>query len=310
MQQIQKKKLERRRANAAQNLGILSAAAVSTAVIMYPIDILRAIRMSQAGEGSSLRGGGIGAFLNTHGVRGLFSQGVVAEIGRASVMRVSKFFFFPRTCHSLYSKRVAECSTTEKAIAGALCTVPEILLISPFEVAKVGLQLDHMNKFNNNTNMFLRHQFSSRGLKGMYVGWAGMQYRQLSWSAVFFASLEFYREKTVSLCERNHVPSRVGVLLGGFCAGASGVLVNCPGDVTRTVIQKRGFSSSVNKTYGIGFGSIVEHARVSREILLKRGIRGLYAGFGIKTFHLGCSGALMTMFVDLFSDFTNLSCGV
>lgn len=82
----------------------------------------------------------------------------------------------------------------------------------------------------------------------------------------------------------------------------SGVFVNCPGDVVRTVVQKRGFTDLSKPLHGIGLQSIREHVVVGREIYNSRGIRGLYAGFGVKCFHLGCSGALMSFFIPIFKD--------
>lgn len=60
---------------------------------MYPVDVVRALKMASA------TGGGytIKEFVATHGVKGLMSQGVVPEVIRATWMRVLKFFFFPIT---------------------------------------------------------------------------------------------------------------------------------------------------------------------------------------------------------------------
>lgn len=60
---------------------------------MYPVDVVRALKMASA------TGGGytIGEFVKVHGVKGLMSQGVVPEVIRATWMRVLKFFFFPIT---------------------------------------------------------------------------------------------------------------------------------------------------------------------------------------------------------------------
>ena len=47
------------------SLGPLTCAALTTATIMYPVDVIRALRMS---------GSSFGDFVGTHGVKGLFSQ--------------------------------------------------------------------------------------------------------------------------------------------------------------------------------------------------------------------------------------------
>jgi solute carrier family 25 (mitochondrial 2-oxodicarboxylate transporter), member 21 len=278
-------------------LNLLSSAAIATATIMYPVDVLRALKMANET---------LGAFVKSHGIKGLFSQGVAAEIGRASMMRVSKFFFFPRICNAFYGKDVKRCNPVEKAIAGIFSAVPEILVISPFEVAKVGLQLDEKNHYKNSISAFIRARVSKSGVSSIYHGWAGMQYRQCSWTAVYFSTLSLYREKSTSLCTQIGIP-QFGNLLGGFMAGMSGVIFNCPGDVVRTVVQKKGFANTnqTEKLPGIGLASISEHIREAKSIF-KKNPRGLYAGFGVKCFHLGFSGALMSALIPVFRDFMDV----
>ena len=84
-------------------------------------------------------------------------------------------------------------------------------------------------------------------------------------------------------------------------AGMSGVIFNCPGDVVRTVVQKKGFSSNTAALPGIGFASISEHLREAR-VMFRRNPRELYRGFGVKCFHLGFSGALMSALIPVFRD--------
>ena len=47
------------------SLGPLTCAALTTATVMYPVGVIRALRMS---------GSTFGAFVGTHGYKGLFSQ--------------------------------------------------------------------------------------------------------------------------------------------------------------------------------------------------------------------------------------------
>ena len=89
--------------------------------------------------------------------------------------------------------------------------------------------------------------------------------------------------------------------MGGFMAGMSGVIFNCPGDVVRTLVQKKGFTSNATALPGIGFASISEHLREAR-VMFRSNPRGLYRGFGVKCFHLGFSGALMSALIPVFRD--------
>ena len=206
----------------------LSAAALTTATLMYPVDVLRALKMASAGSSEALT---ISGFYAKYGMKGFVSQGVIPELARASVMRVSKFFFFPIMSQTFWGAAPNDVSPVQKGIAGAFATVPEIVAITPLEVAKLGLQVDGENKFKNSSRAFIQHTMKSRGFGGLYVGWAGLQARQSIWTGTYFATLKSYREGFKSLFGPD-VHKMVPQLLGGFCAGVTGVAIgNGPADV-------------------------------------------------------------------------------
>lgn len=91
-------------------------------------------------------------------------------------------------------------------------------------------------------------------------------------------------------------------LISGFLAGCFACIPNAPGDVIRSVVQKRLFAEPDRKAYGISPGGVLEHVSVAREIVSSRGVTALYSGFAFKALHLGGSGALMAMFVPIFSE--------
>ena len=151
------------------------------AVVFYPIDVLRALKMSSAG------GQGVTPqqFYAKYGIKGFFGQGMTPEVTRATVMRVSKFFFNPVMSNQLWGKAPKDCTIPQKMASGALATFPEILAISPFEVAKLGLQVDTTNKYNNNMMAFMKDMYKTRGISGLYCGWFGMQCRQSIFTGIF-----------------------------------------------------------------------------------------------------------------------------
>jgi hypothetical protein len=91
-------------------------------------------------------------------------------------------------------------------------------------------------------------------------------------------------------------------LVSGFLAGCFASIPNAPGDVVRSVVQKKLFQDAARPAYGISPGGVMEHIQVTREIVGARGLKALYSGFGFKAMHLGGSGALMAMFVPIFAD--------
>lgn len=273
----------------------LGASSLTVAVVCYPVDVLRALKMSGAGG----QGVTVGQFYAQHGLRGFFGQGMAPEVTRATVMRVSKFFFFPVTANAVFGKPPAECSVPQKMLAGGLATFPEILAIAPFEVAKLGLQVDTENKHRNSMVGFIRDTFARRGLAGLYSGWFGMQARQSIFTGVFFGC--------VGGC-RNYCRDELGLgptasrLLGGFAAGVAGALAgNIPSDVVRSVVQKRVFSDPARRAHGISPAGVAEHFEVAGQILRTKGLRGLYTGTLFKASYLGAGMAGATVLIPIFS---------
>jgi len=260
--------------------------------------VLRALRMSSAGEsGVTPR-----QFYATHGLKGFFGQGMGPEVTRATTMRVSKFFFNPLVTRTLFGKSPSECSVPEKALAGALATFPEVLAISPFEVAKLGLQVDTKNVYKNSTFAFMKAEYGRRGLAGLYSGWIGMQTRQSIFTGIFFSSVAFYRDFFSEHCGASPTVSRLG---GGFCAGVSAALGgNIPTDVVRSVVQKRAFASSLRPVYGVTspLAGAAEHIQVAVDIVRERGVSGLYRGTLFKSTYLGVGMAGSAVLIPFFSD--------
>ena len=49
--------------------------------------------------------------------------------------------------------------------------------IQPLEVAKISLQLDKANKFQNNMTLVMKDIMATRGWTGLFTGYFGIQYR-------------------------------------------------------------------------------------------------------------------------------------
>lgn len=197
----------------------------------------------------------------------------------------------------------------QKATAGAMATVPEILMISPLEVAKLGIQLDTENKYKNNSRTFITETFKSRGFGGLYVGWAGMQWRQSFWTGTYFATLQLWKDTVEPPLMQVGAPKAVAQLVAGFLAGFFATFPNAPGDVVRSVVQKKGFADPTRPAYGISPAGVMEHITTAKEIVQTSGIRGLYSGLAFKAMHLGGSGALMAVFIPQFSKLMGIPYG-
>eukprot|EP00441_Pelagodinium_beii_P040833 CAMPEP_0197652688 /NCGR_PEP_ID=MMETSP1338-20131121/34606_1 /TAXON_ID=43686 ORGANISM="Pelagodinium beii, Strain RCC1491" /NCGR_SAMPLE_ID=MMETSP1338 /ASSEMBLY_ACC=CAM_ASM_000754 /LENGTH=300 /DNA_ID=CAMNT_0043227619 /DNA_START=55 /DNA_END=957 /DNA_ORIENTATION=+ len=286
----------KRKATAFDTLPPICGGAVVTSVVMYPVDVVRAICMSNPGTGA---GAALKGFLEAHGIMGFVKQGLVAEVTRASISRAIKFFMQPIVHKALYGMPETKGSPISKGLAGAIGTVPEVLAISPLENIKLAAQLDKEGRFAGSADI-AKHIWRTRGFGGMMIGYAGMQVRQCLWTGGFFLTLDVYKG-AVSGVVSNKLAQDV---LSGFAAGATGTALNCWTDVCRSIVQKKALADTFDpaaprpgalEPYNPGpFFS--EAANLAKT----KGIGGLYAGVGPKMVHLGGSGAILAVLMPRF----------
>jgi solute carrier family 25 2-oxodicarboxylate transporter 21 len=270
---------------------------------MYPVDIVRALVMAQASGQKSSVPTLVKNFYNTHGAIGFIKQGLGPEMARAIFSRVIKFWLQPLAHKLIFKKTEKQGSSISKGIAGAIATIPEVLIISPFENLKLAQQLDKDKKFKNSSDVF-NHLIQKRGFSGLYLGYFGMQIRQLLWTGTFFLTLDVYQKKIEKLSGGKSITTDV---LAGFAAGVSGTMANCWTDVVRTVIQKKAIAETFdpkisrprfNLSYCLS--GITSVAETFGNIYQNRGITGLYAGFAVKSIYLGGSGSFLAVLVPRF----------
>lgn len=281
-----------------RNFPILAAAAV-TGTLMYPFDVIRTLKMANAGSGLSTRAL-VSDFVASHGVRGFFQQGIGPEIAKATYSRFLKFSIFPVLHAQLNGGNLPKFGTPQtRAIAALLASIPESISIMPLEVAKINLQMDKVNAFNNKMFSALSHVSKTRGLKGFGIGYTGIQLRQAAWTSVYFSSVSTIQAGVEEMVGRCGVdPNAPGVkpacqFVGGFLAGVLGTCFNTPFDTIRSVVQKRAFSNPAV--------AAPTFMAVGKELVAKNGVGCLYNGFQAKAIHLGGGGALMAMFIPLFT---------
>lgn len=286
----------KRKATPVDTLPPICAGAVVTSVIMYPVDVVRAICMSNPGTpaGTALKG-----FLEAHGFMGFVKQGLVAEVTRASISRAIKFFMQPIVHKGIYGKPETQGTPVSKGLAGAIGTFPEVLAISPLENIKLAAQLDKEGKFKGSADI-TRHILRTRGFNGLMIGYSGMQVRQCLWTGGFFLTLDEYKTNIKKV-----VPNNLACdILSGFAAGATGTLLNCWTDVCRSVVQKKAlaatFDPSLPRPTVLEVYSPGPFIAEAQNIFAQKGIGGLYAGVGPKMIHLGGGGAILAVLMPRF----------
>eukprot|EP00928_Gymnodinium_smaydae_P037035 TRINITY_DN2577_c0_g1_i1.p2 TRINITY_DN2577_c0_g1~~TRINITY_DN2577_c0_g1_i1.p2 ORF type:complete len:301 (+),score=80.52 TRINITY_DN2577_c0_g1_i1:72-974(+) len=286
----------KRKATAVDTLPPICAGAVVTSVVMYPVDVVRAICMSNPGTGA---GEALSGFLKAHGVMGFVKQGLVAEVTRASISRAIKFFMQPIVHKAMYGVPETKGTPVSKGLAGAIGTFPEVLAISPLENIKLAAQLDKEGKFKGSADI-CRHIMKTRGFNGLMIGYGGMQVRQCLWTGGFFLTLDWYKAQVKSVVSNNLACD----VISGFAAGATGTAFNCWTDVCRSIVQKKAladtFDPSIPRPSVVTVYSPVPFFKEAAALGAAKGIGGLYAGVGPKMVHLGGSGAILAVLMPRF----------
>ena len=192
----------------------------------YPLDFLRAARMSSAASADAAK-------LGLRAAVAKFSQGLAPEVAKGTLSRVLKFGGFPVAHRLLYDRAPAAGSAASRAAAGALATVPEMALCTPLETGKLALQLDALKAapaFDNRLQKAAAALTAAAGPAALYAGYCALQCRQAVWTAVYFASRPAFAEAFGAL------PG--ATFFSGLGAGVLGAVANCPFDVCRSVAQK------------------------------------------------------------------------
>ena len=262
----------------------LLVASAITATATYPLDFLRAARMSSAASSDAAK-------LGLRAAVAKFSQGLAPEVAKGTLSRVLKFGGFPVAHRLLYDRAPAAGSAASRAAAGALATVPEMALCTPLETGKLALQLDALKAapaFDNQLQKAAAALTAAAGPAALYAGYCALQCRQAVWTAVYFASRPAFAEAFGAL------PG--ATFCAGLGAGVLGAVANCPFDVCRSVAQKELIGAWVSGGDAVARAPGLAHALAAgRSVVSARGARGLWAGVGFKSLHLGCGGALMAV---------------
>lgn len=283
-----------------------------TALVMYPVDVVRAISMANPGQ-STLAS--LQWFLRENGLAGFVKQGLVPEVARATLARGIKFSALNPIHNTLFGGDFSEGSMVSRGITGSLSTIPEILVCSPFENVKLAEQLAKDpalkipdGKFRTSLDVG-KYIVGQRGVFSLWTGYAGMQGRQMLWSGVYFGTVVATVKK---VDEVSPLGPTVNKLLGGFMAGSFAALFSCPLDVCRTGIQKAQMSQVFKPAKGAATGKMTlwcvtggDVAAIIKEgsaITARVGAVGLWAGIVPKMAYLGGGGAILAWIMPVLKE--------
>lgn len=289
----------RRKATATDTLPPTFAGAAVMSVVMYPVDVVRALCMSNPGLGAK---DALSGFLKTHGVMGFVKQGMAVEVFRSSLARGIKFWVQPLAKKKLLDNGWANNFVTSGA-AGCLAVFPEVWAISSMENIKLAQQLDNKGQFKGAADV-ASHLVRTRGvIGGLYCGYFGMQLRQVLFTGATFGSIDLCKDALRGVGVSN---SMVLDVVGGFMSGVVGVGFNCWTDVVRSVVQKKAiaasFDESIPRPSQLEALSPVPFFKETAALMQSKGIGGLYAGVGPKMVHLGLGNSILFLLMPRFKE--------
>jgi solute carrier family 25 2-oxodicarboxylate transporter 21 len=290
---------ELRKAKPTDTLPPTFAGAAVMSVVMYPVDVVRALCMSTPGLGAK---DALTGFLKDHGMIGFVKQGMAVEVFRSSLARGIKFWVQPMAKQQLLDNGWKNNFVTS-ATAGCIAVFPEVWAISSMENIKLAQQLDSKGQFNGAADV-ARHLIKTRGFfGGLYCGYFGMQVRQVLFTGATFGSIDLCKDALKGVGVTNGMVLDV---VGGFMSGVVGVGFNCWTDVVRSVVQKKAIAASFDPNAVAPSQleplSPVPFFKETAALMKTKGIGGLYAGVGPKMIHLGLGNSILFLLMPRFKE--------
>jgi len=195
-----------------------------------------------------------------------------------------------------FSINAASTSWLEKTqyqhfVAGGITGITESVVITPFELIKVRLQAQDKLAAYTNSYHALRTIINKEGVASLWRGLESTLWRNGSWNAAYFGSIDVVRKRVHHWLEPYTTPE-IRHFVAGTIGGSIGACFSTPIDVAKsriqnTIIASSSSSSSLSK-------SLVPWTIPSVIAIGKQeGILGLYRGFVPKLLRLGPGGGLL-----------------
>ncbi|PVV02722.1 hypothetical protein BB560_002812 [Smittium megazygosporum] len=171
-----------------------------------------------------------------------------------------------------------ELTSLEKLFCGGFAGLFSRIVISPFDVVKIDLQLQQSLKLSSSLSKkygilsSIKKIYSTDGFKGFYKGNISALFLYVSYS-----STQFYMfSQSQNFLNKYSLYKKTSTFLAGSIAGLSATVVTYPFDLLRTRFAAQ---SSNNKAY-------FSYPRAVISIYKHEGVLGFYKGLGSATFQI------------------------
>jgi len=247
----------------------------------FPFDTIKT-RMQTITEGKKGMGGAIGVsrkILKEGGAKA-FYRGVGSPLAALTVLNIMNFssYSYFRQCLGVRDKKLQEGGFEIRvAVAAALVGPLASLISTPFEMVKVQMQLDakHLPNRRYINSLHAAYIISRQdGVLMLYRAHVVNTLREMVFLSTYFLVYEHTKPIiSPSPPEGKNSSSRMGIALSGGLAGSIGWFVSFPFDSVKANIQGNALKES-------GAHISLKTWDVAKQLLQRRGIRGLYFGVG------------------------------
>lgn len=181
------------------------------------------------------------------------------------------------------------------SLSALIASVPEALIVTPFQVVKVRMQSKDYSALYSNSLQCTRAILAKEGPGALLNGFRVTCMRNAIWNSVYFSTMMVIESYTNSIVPTSSIGSNgtsnsssgnglsvkgaLGKMFSGFLAGSFATCFNAPFDVVKSRIQ-----NSIR-----GDNTIMQ---IFRQILEKEGMQGLYKGFAPKVVRMGVGGGV------------------
>lgn len=183
-------------------------------------------------------------------------------------------------------------------LAGACCSVPEAITVTPFQVVKVRLQAkEHLARYRN-TGHAVVSILRDEGPQAFFAGLSVTIARNTVWNSVYFPTMFSIKNYVLPETKGEGLVHSLTTLGSGFVGGSFATCFNAPFDVTKSRIQ------SQVKGQPQKYKSIIPSLML---IAREEGMPALYKGFAPKVIRMGIGGGVSMTTFDFFLRIMNVS---
>ncbi|GAA5796784.1 hypothetical protein HPULCUR_002159 [Helicostylum pulchrum] len=302
-----------------EDLTFGSVAGMVGKVIEYPFDTVKVRLQTQSVENPVFKGpmDCLKATMKEEGVKGLFKgmsspivgamlENAILFVGYRQIQRQIREYSPPIQTPTtiLDAEGQVPLTLNQLVLAGAIAGSIVSFILTPVELIKCKLQVQHINKttsFKGPLDL-IQHTYRTQGMSAFYRGFLPTFIRETGASAFWFGAYEYtclqliqHRQKTSDRLVSKNDLTAPELMLGGAMGGIAYNLSFFPIDVIKSRMQIE------------ASGQFKSFWQITNEIYKGAGIKGFYRGCGMTAAKSAPANAIIFMTYELMTRYLGSS---